>query len=122
MNTQKTGFLDIKQEIELINEIKSGYLECRSFFKKYTNKDYEIHTHRKKEFLHNLCIEFYNKFNSLSQLYPVEDVKAIIDRNNFIPIQFKNGGFEYPRSFTIYIDKLKDINLTPEKDLDYGRG
>ena len=114
MNDKNRQKLEQISEQSIITEIKTCYNKCKEFFTTYTNEGYEIYTKEKKEFLKALCTDFYVKFNEVD-IFPNVDIENIIKKSFFIPIVFKNGGFEYPRSFTIYMDRIKDINIIPAK-------
>ncbi|OLS25671.1 MAG: hypothetical protein HeimC3_14190 [Candidatus Heimdallarchaeota archaeon LC_3] len=85
-------------ETEIIQEIIKGYSSCMTFFLTYTNKDYEIHTKAKREFLITLCQSFYIKFKDHSEYFRVKDVQKFFQSNYYIPLIF---------------GKNKDINVTP---------
>ncbi|OLS21684.1 MAG: hypothetical protein HeimC3_34380 [Candidatus Heimdallarchaeota archaeon LC_3] len=121
MNSEYNQSKLLTIEEEVINEIASGYFECRDFFSTYTNKDYEIYTKKKKNFLLSLCMRFHEKFGDFSFLYPVDKsyILKTMKKSYFIPLIVKNGGFEYPKSFVVYFDLIKDINVASVKLPDF---
>lgn len=119
LSSRKSSVLYTTIEKNIVNDIKEGYFQCRDFFTKHTNQEYEIFTKKKKDFFRILCTEFYEKYKDQHQLFPDIDIKTRIQRSQFVPIKYKNGGFEYPRSFTIYMDRVRDINVIPAKVPDF---
>ncbi|OLS16562.1 MAG: hypothetical protein HeimC3_53080 [Candidatus Heimdallarchaeota archaeon LC_3] len=120
MNKVNLHVLTESVQKNIINDVINGYFECREFFNKYTNQDYEIHTKKKKTFLFNICIAFYNKHKSFSGFFEEELMLKLIKKHYYVPMKFKSGGFEFPRSFTSFIDRIKDINQIPAINPDLG--
>ncbi|OLS23285.1 MAG: hypothetical protein HeimC3_26260 [Candidatus Heimdallarchaeota archaeon LC_3] len=120
MSIHNTLITSELMEQDVIKTIREGYFSCKDFFRNYTNEGYEIYTKKKKEFLRNLCTDYYNKYPSLLNDFSEEIYTTTIHRHQYIPIKFKDGGFEYPRSFITFMDRIKDTNQTPVKrpDLD----
>jgi len=100
-------------ETEIIQEIITGYTSCKTFFLTHTNKDYEIHTRARKEFLITLCQSFYNKFKDHSEYFRVEDVQNYFQSNYYIPLNFGKNNFDFPHTFSVFMDQTQDINITP---------
>ncbi|OLS24252.1 MAG: hypothetical protein HeimC3_21510 [Candidatus Heimdallarchaeota archaeon LC_3] len=107
--------LSTETEQDIINHIKKGYQSCRTFFLTYTNEGYEIYTDKKREFLRGLCADFLKDFGNKELLFPIpiSKINNFTKKNLFVPLTVRNGGFEYPRSFTVFMDRIKDINVIP---------
>ncbi|MHA2364227.1 MAG: hypothetical protein ACXAC7_09740 [Candidatus Hodarchaeales archaeon] len=96
-------------EQEMILFIKSSYLRCKNFF-----ANSELTTvQKKKAFLINECTEFFNRFKGHPSCISTERAKNQIYRHQYFPLMYKSGGFEFPRSFTRFMDTIKDANTRP---------
>ncbi|OLS23600.1 MAG: hypothetical protein HeimC3_24120 [Candidatus Heimdallarchaeota archaeon LC_3] len=124
MNKQ-SSFLknDSVLDQKIIENIKMGYKKCREFFSKYDNQGLDLYTKEKKKFLRELSLDFYSQFKAYKDLFSVnsEAIEETIRRHQFVPIIFREGGFEYPLSFTIFMDRIKDINVIPAKIPDFSK-
>ncbi|OLS16573.1 MAG: hypothetical protein HeimC3_53190 [Candidatus Heimdallarchaeota archaeon LC_3] len=106
-------------EMEIIEEIRAGYIECRLFFhdhKGNTKKNKNLRT----KFLVEICEKFLGKFKTYQNLFPIsiDGLHRTIKKSQWIPIKFNNGGFEYPRSFSVYLDHISSQNNLFFSDLD----
>ena len=108
-----------KIEEDMIIDIIEGYFKFKTFFNNnidYSNTDQIL---KKEELAYNLSHDFYNKFGGIHDSIMIDEFgKKYLEKINNVIIPFKNGSFFYPRSFTTYIDCLKDTNNTPIRKID----
>jgi hypothetical protein len=106
-----------KLENQIIKAIVNDYFEFREFFKE-NNKDFRLKNYslteynlRKEDFISKKVKEFYSNYKNY-------DLLRIMPRGKLLSIPVKNGVFIYPKSFTRYMDRIKDINSIPIREID----
>ncbi|OLS21561.1 MAG: hypothetical protein HeimC3_34920, partial [Candidatus Heimdallarchaeota archaeon LC_3] len=108
----------IQLEEEIVEEIKNGYFQCRQFFEKYTNEEIDSYFEKKKDFLIDLCQGFYQKFSEYEKVFSGPKALEHINKYQFVVIYYRNGALNYPRSFSVFIDRIKDFNNVPKETPD----
>ncbi|MHA1989874.1 MAG: hypothetical protein ACW981_03905 [Candidatus Hodarchaeales archaeon] len=108
---------DIQLQNQMIKDIIRDYFEFREFFRN-NNKDFRLkefslkdYTPTKEDFVARKVNEFQTKFKDYSLL-------RIMPSGKFLSIPVKNGVFIYPKSFTRFLDRIKDINSIPVHEID----
>ncbi|OLS19149.1 MAG: hypothetical protein HeimC3_47250 [Candidatus Heimdallarchaeota archaeon LC_3] len=118
MNATEVTPQIIQLEEEIVEEIKMGYFKCRQFFEKYTNEEIDSYFEKKKEFLIDLCQGFYQKFSGYENVFSGPKALEYINKYQFVVIYYRNGALNYPRSFSVFIDRIKDFNNIPKETPD----
>src|SRR3989304_7779278 len=99
-------------EEKMVAAIVKGYFVCREFFHR-RNENSESNVKGKEEFLKEICKDFLSSFRVHPWVMSSDWSEALIEKYFFVPIRFRDGGFEFPRSFTTYMDYTVNRNLLP---------
>lgn len=105
-------------EKKMIKNIIEGYFECKSFFQaRKDNTNLEFHKEKQK-FLRRISQEFFEKFQNHPYCVKDDYGREVVEKYNRVLLKFRSGGFFFPKTFSIFMDRLQDINVTPVREID----
>ncbi|OLS23411.1 MAG: hypothetical protein HeimC3_24860 [Candidatus Heimdallarchaeota archaeon LC_3] len=117
-NNNQSSFNFQILEKEMIKNIVEGYFECKSFFQAHHDNT-NIESHKEKEkFLKRISREFFEKFQNHPYCVKDDYGREVLEKNNRVLLKFRSGGFFFPRTFSHFMDRLQDINITPVREID----
>ena len=102
-------------DIEIVTAIKEGYFRVRTFFLSHVCSKTVDFADEEEKFLEQEARTFYERFSHHPWIIRGERVERYISKFHFVPLRFRDGLFEYPRTFARYLDRTKDLHYLSPK-------
>ena len=103
---------------EMIEYIKNAYFSSKQFFSLHKYDKLIDHSKKRRQYLRDMSKDFFNKFADHEWVLNDERAKKYLRKHSFVAIRYRNGGFEFPQSFTKYMDQTVDVNCFPYTEVN----
>lgn len=107
-----------EMDSEIIAYIKKNYFILKDFFQNHKYNKTIDYSKEQKRLLKQISKEFFSKYHSHPSVISDDRAKKYLEKYYFVAIKFQNGAFDFPRSFSRYLDQTGDPNHFPFEDID----